>query len=55
MHPEAITLDLLMPGIDGWSVQTQLKADPELAGIPVVIVTILDNKDMGYTLSAAAT
>src|SRR5690606_6686479 len=53
MHPEAITLDLLMPGIDGWSVLTQLKADPGLANIPVVIVTILDDKDMGYTLGAA--
>jgi CheY-like chemotaxis protein len=42
-----------MPGIDGWSVLTQLKADPGLANIPVVIVTILDNKDMGYTLGAA--
>ncbi|HEX7063304.1 MAG TPA: response regulator [Woeseiaceae bacterium] len=52
MHPEAITLDLLMPGIDGWSVLTQLKADPVLANIPVVIVTILDDKDMGYTLGA---
>lgn len=52
-HPEAITLDLLMPGIDGWSVLTQLKADPALANIPVVILTILDNKDMGYTLGAA--
>lgn len=53
MHPEAITLDLLMPGIDGWSVLTQLKADPDLANIPVVIVTILDDRDMGYTLGAA--
>jgi signal transduction histidine kinase/CheY-like chemotaxis protein len=53
MNPDAITLDLLMPGIDGWSVLTQLKADPDLADIPVVIVTILDNKDMGYTLGAA--
>lgn len=51
--PEAITLDLLMPGVDGWSVLTQLKADPGLANIPVVIVTILDNQDMGYTLGAA--
>ncbi|MGH8167607.1 MAG: response regulator, partial [Woeseiaceae bacterium] len=53
VNPDAITLDLLMPGVDGWSVLTQLKADPELANIPVVIVTILDNKDMGYTLGAA--
>ncbi|HET6628288.1 MAG TPA: response regulator [Woeseiaceae bacterium] len=52
-HPEAITLDLLMPGIDGWSVLTQLKADPGLANIPVVIVTILDNNETGYTTGAA--
>ncbi|HLU05712.1 MAG TPA: response regulator [Woeseiaceae bacterium] len=53
LHPDAVTLDLLMPGLDGWSVLTQLKADDTLAEIPVVIVTILDNKDMGYTLGAA--
>jgi len=53
VHPEAITLDLLMPGVDGWSVLTQLKADPDLANTPVVIVTILDDRDMGYTLGAA--
>ncbi|HEX5765933.1 MAG TPA: response regulator, partial [Woeseiaceae bacterium] len=53
LHPDAVTLDLLMPGLDGWSVLTQLKADDKLADIPVVIVTILDNKDMGYTLGAA--
>ncbi len=53
LHPDAITLDLLMPGVDGWSVLTQLKADPELANIPVVIVSILDDQDMGYTLGAA--
>jgi CheY-like chemotaxis protein len=41
-----------MPGVDGWSVLTQLKADPVLAKIPVVIVSILDDKDMGYTLGA---
>lgn len=53
LRPAAITLDLLMPGIDGWSVLTQLKTDAELAAIPVIIVTILDNKDMGFTLGAA--
>jgi signal transduction histidine kinase/DNA-binding response OmpR family regulator len=53
LRPAAITLDLLMPGVDGWSVLTQLKADGELAAIPVIIVTILDNKDMGFTLGAA--
>ena len=53
LRPAAITLDLLMPGVDGWSVLTQLKTDAELAAIPVIIVTILDNKDMGFTLGAA--
>src|SRR5260370_2872414 len=39
LHPLAITLDLVMPGMDGWEVLTALKADPELAGIPVVLFT----------------
>jgi CheY-like chemotaxis protein len=39
LHPLAITLDLVMPGMDGWAVLAALKADPELAGIPVVLFT----------------
>lgn len=53
IHPAAITLDVLMPDIDGWSVLTELKADKDLAGIPVIIVTILDEKDLGYSLGAS--
>jgi CheY-like chemotaxis protein len=47
-----ITLDVLMPDLDGWSVLESLKADPELADIPVVMLTILDEKNKGYALGA---
>src|SRR5262249_41367529 len=39
LHPLAITLDMVIPGMDGWAVLTALKADPELADIPVVLFT----------------
>jgi signal transduction histidine kinase/CheY-like chemotaxis protein len=44
IRPLVITLDVLLPGIDGWDVLRQLKADPELAEIPVIIVTIVDSE-----------
>jgi PAS domain S-box-containing protein len=53
VQPDVITLDVMMPGLDGWSVLTALKADPELAGIPVVMLTILDDRNVGYTLGAS--
>jgi hypothetical protein len=52
-HPDVITLDVMMPGLDGWAVLSELKADPELADIPVVMLTIVDNKNLGYALGAA--
>jgi signal transduction histidine kinase/DNA-binding response OmpR family regulator len=52
-RPTVITLDVLMPGMDGWAVLTALKADPELTDIPVIMITIVDEKQMGYTLGAA--
>lgn len=52
-HPAVITLDVLMPGMDGWAVLTQLKADPALSEIPVIMLTIMDEKQMGYALGAA--
>jgi PAS domain S-box-containing protein len=52
LHPAAIILDVLMPGMDGWAVLTALKADPELADIPVIMQTIVDDKHMGYALGA---
>jgi len=53
VHPAAITLDVLMPGMDGWAVLTELKADPVLSEIPVIMLTIMDEKQMGYALGAA--
>jgi signal transduction histidine kinase/CheY-like chemotaxis protein len=53
IHPDAITLDVMMPGIDGWTVLSALKADPDLADIPVIMLTMLDDKERGYTLGAA--
>jgi signal transduction histidine kinase/DNA-binding response OmpR family regulator len=53
LRPAAITLDVLMPDIDGWSVLAALKADPLLASIPVVLVSIIDDKQRGYALGAA--
>jgi PAS domain S-box-containing protein len=53
LRPDIITLDVMMPGMDGWAVLSELKADPELADIPVVMLTITDNKNLGYALGAA--
>ena len=51
-HPSAITLDALMPDLDGWTVLAALKGDPALADIPVIVVTILDEKSRGMALGA---
>jgi CheY-like chemotaxis protein len=48
-----ITLDVMMPHLDGWSVLTALKADPATADIPVIMLTIVDDKQMGFALGAA--
>ncbi len=53
MKPSMITLDVMMPHMDGWGVLAMLKADPELAHIPVIMLTIIDNKRMGYALGAS--
>jgi signal transduction histidine kinase/CheY-like chemotaxis protein len=52
IHPVAITLDVMMPDMNGWAVLRALKADPELHRIPVVILTMLDDKTRGYSLGA---
>jgi CheY-like chemotaxis protein len=52
-RPLAITLDVVMPGMDGWAVLAALKADPELADIPVVMLTIVDDRKTGFRLGAA--
>ena len=53
LQPAVITLDVMMPGMDGWAVLTALKADAETADIPVVMLTIVDDKNMGFALGAA--
>ena len=52
IQPAAITLDVLMPGKDGWEVLRQLKADPETQHIPVAMVTMTDDRELGYALGA---
>jgi signal transduction histidine kinase/CheY-like chemotaxis protein len=53
LRPAAITLDVHMPDLDGWTVLAALKGDPLLSDIPVVLVTIEDNRSRGYALGAA--
>jgi signal transduction histidine kinase/CheY-like chemotaxis protein len=52
LRPDAITLDVLMRGMDGWGVLTALKADRELRDIPVIMMTVLDNRNQGFLLGA---
>jgi PAS domain S-box-containing protein len=54
LKPIAITLDVQMPGMDGWTVLSRLKADPDVAETPVVMVTMVDDKNLGHQLGAAA-
>ena len=53
LRPDAITLDVMMPGMDGWAVLSALKADPDLADIPVIMLTIVDDRNLGYALGAS--
>src|SRR5712671_74516 len=52
-HPDVVTLDVLMPRMDGWAVMSALKSDPELAEIPVIIVTVLADRGIAVSLGAA--
>ena len=52
LRPAAITLDVVMPGMDGWEVLRELKRDPETRDIPVVMVTMTDDRETGYALGA---
>jgi signal transduction histidine kinase/DNA-binding response OmpR family regulator len=53
IRPALITLDVMMPELDGWAVLKELKADPELRNVPVMMVTIQGDEDLGFTLGAA--
>jgi CheY-like chemotaxis protein len=52
LRPFAITLDILMPHKDGWQVLHELKADAATRDIPIIVLSIVDNKDLGYRLGA---
>jgi signal transduction histidine kinase/CheY-like chemotaxis protein len=52
IRPAVITLDVMMPGMDGWAVLSRLKEDRALADIPVIMLTIVDDKNFGYALGA---
>jgi PAS domain S-box-containing protein len=52
LRPDVVLLDVLMPGVDGWSVLSTLKADPDLGDIPVVMVSMLDDRQLGFSLGA---
>ncbi|MFH1723436.1 MAG: response regulator [Elusimicrobiota bacterium] len=52
-RPSVITLDVLMPEMDGWAVLKELKADAGLADVPVIMVTMIDQRQIGYTLGAS--
>jgi PAS domain S-box-containing protein len=53
IQPQAITLDVMMPGMDGWMVLSEMKKEPQLANIPVIIISLVEDKSIGYSLGAA--
>jgi CheY-like chemotaxis protein len=53
LRPAAILLDVVMPGMDGWAVLTALKADPDLSATPVVMLTMVDDRNKGFALGAS--
>jgi len=53
LSPAGVVLDILLPGMDGWEVLAQLKADPRTAPIPVIVVSMLDERGRGFALGAA--
>lgn len=53
LRPDVVTLDVLMPQMDGWAVLSAMKEDAVLAEIPVIMATIVDNQSIGFSLGAA--
>lgn len=53
LAPAAVVLDILLPKLDGWAFLSQVKADPATRDVPIVIVSIIDQKGKGFALGAA--
>ena len=53
MQPDAITLDVLMPGMDGWALLSKLKEDEILKDTPIIILSIIEDRNMGFSLGAS--
>jgi PAS domain S-box-containing protein len=53
VKPYAITLDIMMPGYDGWQVLTDLKSSEETRDIPVIVCSIVEDEEKGFSLGAA--
>jgi signal transduction histidine kinase/CheY-like chemotaxis protein len=53
LRPAAITLDVMLPDLDGWEVLRELKGDPQTRDIPVIVASIVDNQPLGYALGAS--
>src|SRR5205085_10561047 len=53
LRPAVITLDVLMPEMDGWVVLALLKDDPDLAAIPVIMLTVRADQDFGFAMGVA--
>lgn len=51
-RPGVITLDVMMPGRDGWSILKDLKQDPGLCDVPVILITMVENRGLGFSLGA---
>jgi len=52
LQPAAITLDIILPEVDGWEVITRLKSDERTSSIPIVVVSVVDNPELGLALGA---
>jgi signal transduction histidine kinase/CheY-like chemotaxis protein len=53
IHPIAVILDVIMPGMDGWAVLSQFKADSELSEIPIIMASVLEHRNLGYALGVS--
>ena len=54
LRPDFITLDVLMPGMDGWTVLSLLKEDPDVSNTPVIILSMRDDRDFGFAMGVSA-